>query len=213
MSRDTPHNALLLQMLSVYLLLLAFFVVLNSISHVEAARKRAVSGSLNETFAVDGRPAERTVLFTSDAGNAPSDAAMLARVGELIRTELALVQARDVIPGRLMQVTLPASSLFAPGQEAIDPLRRPLIERVARILADTPAGMRYDVDIVVGAAGSGQLATRRSAWLASIFAAAGAPPRSVAAGTDRQFPGKLTLTFHVRPRGEGRFTFGEVPAR
>lgn len=213
MPRDTPRNALLLQMLSVYLLLLAFFVVLNSISHVEAARTRAVSSSLNETFAANGRPAERTDLFTSDAGNAPSDAAMLARVGALIRTELALVEARDVVPGRVMQVTLPADSLFVPGREAIDALRRPLIERIARVLANPPASMRYDLDIILGTDDGRQLATRRSAWLASIFTAAGAPPRSIAAGTDRQSSGTLTLLFHVRPRGEGRFTFGEVPDR
>jgi flagellar motor protein MotB len=213
MSRDTPRNALLLQMLSVYLLLLAFFVVLNSISHVEAARTRAVSGSLNETFSVDGRPDERTVLFTSDAGSAPRDAAMLTRIGDLIRTELELVEARDVEPGRSMEITLPADVLFVPGRASIDPLRRPLIERIARSLADPLPGMRYDADIIVGTDGSARLSTRRAAYLASIFTVAGAPPRSVSAGTDRESPGSLKLVFHVRPLAEGRFTFGESSAR
>ena len=48
--RDAARNPLLFQILSLYLLLLAFFVLLNSISNVEKARSRAVTGSLNETI-------------------------------------------------------------------------------------------------------------------------------------------------------------------
>lgn len=213
MLRDIPRHPLLIQVLSVYLLLLAFFVVLNSISHVETARTRAVSGSLNETFAVEGRPSSRTVLFTSDAGDAPSNAGLLARIGGLIRTELAFVRTRDLEPGRIMEVTLPVDSVFVAGRESIDPLRRPLIERIARSLADPRPGVRYDVDIIVGAGDGDEMAVGRSAYLASVFAAAGAPGRSVSAGIDPVSPGSLKLTFHVRPRAEGRFTFGESSAR
>ena len=209
MLRDSRRNPLLMQMLSVYLLMLAFFVVLNSISHVELARTRAVSGSLNETFSVDGRPSKRTVLFTSSAGHAPNDAALLSRIGNLIRTELAVVRIRDVEPGRIMAVTLPADSIFVPRRAAIDPLHRPLIERVARSLAAPQPGVRYDVDILVGAGGNDELAVGRSAYLASVFVAAGAPRRSVAAGIQPGSPGTLQLVFHVRSRSEGRLVFGE----
>ena len=213
MLRDMPRNPLLVQMLSVYLLLLAFFVVLVSISHVELARTRAVSGSLNETFAADGRPAKRSELFTSNAGNAPSDAALLSRIGDLIRTELAFAEIREVESGRIMAVTLPVDSIFVPRREAIDPLRRALIERVARSLAAPLPGVRYDVDILVGAGDTAPLAVGRSAYLASVFVAADAPRRSVAAGIEPGSPGTLRLVFHVRPRTEGRFVFEETAVR
>lgn len=213
MPENSQHNSLLLQMLSVYLLMLAFFVVLTSISHVEEARTRAVSGSLNETFAVDGRPDSRTVLFTSSAGHAPRDAALLSRIGGMIRTELSVARIREIEPGRIMAVTLPAESIFVPGRKAIDPLRRPLIERVAQSLADPQPGVRYDVDILVGTGPAEELAVGRSAFLATVLVGAGTPRRSVAAGIEQGSPGVVQLLFHVRPRSEGRFVFDEAAVR
>lgn len=207
--RESARNPLLFQILSLYLLLLAFFVVLNSISHVEQARSRAVSGSLNETFAAEGRAADKTVLFTSSEGSAVADAAFTNRIGELIRTELAIAKIEEVQPGRLLSVGLPADSIFMPDRSAIDPLYRPLIERVAKAMAETRPGVRYDVDILLGAAGSDRLAVSRSAYLASVFVASGAPPRRVAAGVEHGAPGLLTLYFHVRPEAEGRVHFRE----
>jgi hypothetical protein len=193
--------------LSLYLLLLAFFVVLNSISNVEISRLQAVSGSLNETFAVDGKPAEKSVSLFSSQGNLISDAAFLSRVGNLIRTELAFATVEDVLPGRVMAVTMSADSLFIPGREAVNPLLRPIIDRVAKALINPLPGIRYDVDILVGNSPTDDLVIGRSAFLANVFAAAGSPARSIAAGIEQDSPGKLRFLFHVRPRNEARLIF------
>lgn len=207
MQRDTPRNPLLVQVLSVYLLLLAFFVVLNSISHFELARSRAVTGSLNETFSADGLPSKKTVPLVSSRGDIVSNANALSRIGNLITTELALAQVQDVEPGRTMEVSLPVESLFRAGLESIDPQHRPLIEKVARSLADPERGVRYDVDILVAGESGDDLAVGRSAFLASVFVKAGAPRRNVIAGIERNATGRLRLLFHVRPESEGRFQF------
>lgn len=213
MLRETPRNPLLIQVLSVYLLLLAFFVVLNSISHFELARTRAVTGSLNETFSADGLPSEKTVPLVSTRGDIVADTAALSRIGHLISTELALVQVQEVMPGRMMEVTLPVESMFYPGLESIDPAHRPLIEKVARALAEQSRGVRYDVDILVAGESGDDMAVGRSAFLASVFVQAGAPKRNVTAGVERNSSGKLRLLFHVRPQSEGRFKFNEEGGR
>ena len=207
MLRDAPRNPLLIQVLSLYLLLLAFFVVLNTISHVETARAKAVSGSLNETFAADGNPNRKTVKLVSSQGNVLTDAKFLSRVGNLIKTELGFAKIEEVQPGRLMAVSLSADSLFVAGQEAINPLYRPMIDRVAQALKNPSPGIRYDVDILVGSAAADNLALGRSAYLANVFAAAGSPARSIAAGIEQDSPGNLRLLFHVRPRNEARLKF------
>jgi hypothetical protein len=209
MQRETPRNPLLIQVLSVYLLLLAFFVVLNSISHFELARSRAVTGSLNETFAAEGLPTKRTVPLVSSRGDVLANAAVLSRIGELISTELSLAQVREVEPGRTMEVTVPVESLFRPGLESIDPLHRPLVEKVAKLLADTPRGVRYDLDILLTGESGDDLAVGRSAFLASVFVREGAPRRNVIAGIEHNPSGRLRLLFHVRPISEGRFRFDE----
>ena len=208
MQREEPrNNPLLMLVLSLYLLLLAFFVVLNSISNVEITRSTAVSGSLNETFAADGRPADQSVTLVSSQGNLLADTAFLSRVGSLIRTELAFATVEEVLPGRLMSVTMSADELFIPGREAVNPLLRPIIDRVAKALINPSPGVRYDVDILVGHGRTDDLALGRSAYLANVFAAAGSPARSIAAGIEQDSPGRLTFLFHVRPRNEARLVF------
>lgn len=209
MQRDSPRNPLLIQVLSVYLLLLAFFVVLNSISHFELARTRAVTGSLNETFSADGLPTPKTVQLVSTRGDVISNAAVLSRIGDLISTELALSQIREVEPGRTMEVTVPVESLFRPGMESIDPLHRPLIEKVAQSLKNPSRGVRYDVDILVTGESGDDLAVGRAAFLASVFVQTGAPRRNVIAGIEHNQSRKLRLLFHVRPEAEGRYRFDE----
>lgn len=207
MQRDLPRNPLLMLVLSLYLLLLAFFVVLNSISNVEVSRLQAVSGSLSETFANEGKPADRSARLVSSEGNLLADAGFMSRIGHLVRTELAFAKVEEVTPGRLMSVTMSADSLFIPGREAINPLHRATIDRVAKALVNPPPGVRYDVDILMGDSAADNLVIGRSAYLASTFVAAGSPARSIAAGIEQEAPGNLTLLFHVRPRGEARFVF------
>ena len=207
MLRETPRNPLLMLVLSLYLLLLAFFVVLNTISNVEVTRLQAVSGSLNETFAAEGKPTPKTVKLVSSAGNIFSDTAFLSRVGNLIGTELALATVEEILPGRLMEVTMSADSLYIQGREAINPLRRSIVDRVAKALINPSPGVRYDVDILVGDSATDGLAVGRSAFLANAFALAGSPARSIAAGIEQGAPGQLRLLFHVRPRNEARFIF------
>ncbi len=213
MQREAPRNPLLMLVLSLYLLMLAFFVVLNSISNVEVTRLQAVSGSLNETFAAEGKPHDKTITLVSSQGNVLADAAFLSRVGNLIRTELAFANVEDVLPGRLMAVTMSADSLFIPGREAINPLLRPIIDRVAKALINPLPGVRYDVEILVGNSVTDDLVLGRSALLASVFAAAGSPARSIAAGIEQDSPGQLRLLFHVRPRNEARFMFPDGGAQ
>ena len=207
MLRDAPRNPLHILVLSLYLLMLAFFVVLNSISNVEVTRLQAVSGSLNETFAAKGKPTDKSITLVSSQGNVFADAAFLSRVGNLIRTEFAFANVEDVLPGRLMVVTMSADSLFIPGREAINPLLRPIIDRVAKALINPSPGVRYDVDILVGKSATDDLVLGRSALLANVFAAAGSPARSIAAGIEQDSPGQLRLLFHVRSRNEAKLIF------
>lgn len=200
MVRDTPRNPLLLQVLSLYLLLLAFFVVLNTISHVEEARLRAVTGSLTETFSAEGIPAEETIPYTSNEGNVPEDSAFIRRIGELITTELAFAEVTEPLTGRLLEVTVPQNEIFVRDRAAIAPERRPLIEDVARAVAAPFGDLRYDVEILIGAPTGDELAIARSAYLAEVFVAAGAGQRSVLAGVVREHRGDVKLRFHVRSR-------------
>lgn len=201
MVRTIPRNPLLLQVLSLYLLLLAFFVLLNSLSATREDRLRAVKGSLSETFATTGTPATETRQLSSSAGNILSHAGFLDRIGSLVRTELAFASVRHITPGRLMEVSMPTERLFSGRRVAVDPLYRPTIVAMADALRHPRRGVRYEVEILVGAGGDRVLPGARSAYLATVFTGAGAPRRCVAAGVEYGAPGLLTLRFRVRSGG------------
>ena len=59
----------------------------------------------------------------------------------------------------------------------------------------------------MGNSATDDLVLGRSALLADVFAAAGSPARSIAAGIEQDSPGQLRLLFHVRPRNEARLIF------
>lgn len=208
MQREKPLNPLLLQILSLYLLLLAFFVVLNSIAKVDDARSNAVSGSLNSTFASRGILAQKSKLLTSSRGNVIADAATLSKVGELVQTEIALSKVTVINPGRVLEVSVPSAAIFVSGRAAINPLRRPLVDRIARTLTNPPTGVRYDVEILNGISRHDELAVTRSAYLASVFENAGIPERNVIAGVEHGAPGEVLLRFYVNPRQDSPLQFG-----
>lgn len=202
MLRALPRNPLLLQVLSLYLLLLAFFVLLNSLSAPQQDRLRAVKGSLSETFAASGTPARTTRQFTSSMGNVVAHAGFLERIGSLVRTELAFAKVRDVLPGRLMEVSMATDKLFRDANVSIDPLYRPTLEAMVAAMRQPPQGVRYEIEILVGTDGAQTLPGARSAYLATVFVSAGAPRRRVAAGVEHGSPGIVRLRFRVRPAGD-----------
>jgi hypothetical protein len=202
MLRELPRNPLLLQVLSLYLLLLAFFVVLNTMSRVVDVRLQAVSGSLNETFAAVGIPSDRAVRFTSNESELLGDAAFLRRLGSLIKTEFSIAKVTETTAGRLLEVTIAQNELFVSDANVIVPQRRPLIDNVAAALRTSRSEWFYDVEILAGAEPGNGLAMARAGSLANFFVASGVEGRRVLAGLVRGDPGSLRLRFHVRSRTE-----------
>jgi hypothetical protein len=208
--REDPRKPILLQALSLYLLLLAFFVVLNSISSVEEARSRGVVGSLNETFSSTGSPSETSRHLVSSLGDTLGRGRMLSQLGKLVKTEISLARVDQVRHGRMLEITMPVNAMFASAKAAIDPSRRRLIERIVEILQNTSRGVRYDVDILVSSGTEKVLSRKRAAFLGTVFVGVGAPILAVISGTEQGTDGKLRLRFHIRPEKITKLSFGEV---
>lgn len=203
----------LIQVLSLYLLLLAFFVILYNMSKVEQFKSGAVAESLNSAFANRGQTTKTPVALASARGRFITDPAFQQRIGELIAAEIPIAEVREVKPGSVLEARVPVDMLFE--DDDVAPARLQWIERLAGALADAPPGMRYDVDVMVGiatdidtdgdtdaqavAVGSHRtLSLARAGHLASRLVAAGAPSGHVAAGLERGDPKWVRLLFHVR---------------
>ena len=207
MPRGQQHrrDPTLVQVLSLYLLLLAFFVILFNISKVEQFKTTVVTDSLNSTFSSRGQPTKNPALLASALGIIVADPAVQQRIGQLIRAEFPISEVREIKPGSILEVRVPVDELFE--GDDVAPNRLQMTERLAGALGGAPPGMRYDVDLMVGIAADTEadvdgshraLSLARAGNLAARLVAAGAPSGHVAAGLERGDPKWARLLFYVR---------------
>ncbi|WP_404384841.1 hypothetical protein [Caenispirillum salinarum] len=184
----TRHASLSL-FLALYLMLLAFFIALIAHSTFEEQRSMRAMDSLNATFQRFGSTA--LGRFTGDAGTMVAEArAFKTTARGLFEGAIPAAKVEDVGRGRLLDVTVPAESLFEPGLAAV---RRPhlrLLDRLVAAMASPPEGYRYIMEFLTASdystgetSGAREtLALDRAGSLARTMVARGAPPDMIVAG-------------------------------
>ncbi len=198
-------------LLSLNLILLAFFILLNSLADIETDRARAVLASVNQAFNGEVEVAGHRPAVSSLLGALPEVEAKLREVGSLFESIAPSEQAKSIRRASLVQLDLPANALFEPASLRLRQGRQVLLARLAQSLRKGPVGApRYLVEILVGtgaqvaadgdaaAAGSPSLELRRAAVLAASLSAEGAPLDGLSTGL---LPGAAdSLRFVVRLR-------------
>lgn len=121
-------------MLSLKLLLLAFFILLSTMSSFEAERSRAVMESVTTTF--EGHITAVRSLPNPAAGleqleGAPS---LVDQLKSLFKQTLPAVEMETSADGRVLRVEAAASALFRPGDSRLAPGRGVFLNRLARIV-------------------------------------------------------------------------------
>ncbi len=190
--------------LALYLLLLAFFILLNSLSQLEKVKSRAVIDSVTATFApsrVSGRAAAPPA---SDAGDILAIEQAQRAIGEAVRALVPAARVEVSVPGRLMEMVLPADSLFVEGAVTVRSGRLPLLDRFVAALAALPPGYvaALDVFLTVPAADRSFPVTQtaeaaRAGALARALLARGMAERHLAVGLERGVPGEVRMQVHM----------------
>jgi hypothetical protein len=204
--------------LALYLVVLAFFIVLVSISSPEHAKSNAVMDSLTSTFTSVSPPTTLPTTFAADEGNVIAVREFQRTISEMFATRLRVVRVEEVQPGRLMRFSLPAEALFRNGQAVVRENRLPLLDRIVAALSSRPPGLRYDMEFTVGRAPApdgrpspGPTAEiDRAGAFARQMLARGAPPDSISVAVGPGDPERVSISFYVRPIDESAVPFGET---
>ena len=206
----TEGEGALVTLLSLKLLLLAFFILLNARSELEALKARAVLESVNQAF--DGRLYVETNEATLGAAVGPLDGTelFLTDVGQIFAGMLPAVY-REVTPGGgLMTLDLPASSVFARGDTRLQAGRSRLLERLnERLLQAGDEQLDYRVALLHAADPSDgaarQLKVERVARLAAYLVRGGQPADAITVGLHEAPKDFIRFEFRVRdlPVGGG----------
>lgn len=203
--------------LSLFMLVLAFFIVLTAISQREQKRAAEAIGSVAEVF----RSGDRIVVSPARRpGEAAFDPAgsFHEEMRRLLQATLPIAPLDPVQDGEVLRVTVPAHLLFRHGSAELLPRGRRLVEGVAEGLKRREQGLRYEAELVLGVGESlprganpgANLAVRRAGSFARALGEHGAPPRAIQIGLRPGDPNEAQLTFYRRddvrwkPAGDGR---------
>ena len=201
--------------LSLFLILFAFFLLLNSIAKFEETRAGLALQSLSETFAPKGHDAPRPDWLNSIEGRFIGPEEIRDKVATLIKTAFPMAKADVVLPGSTLPIVRPTENLFGPDGTTLRPEAEALFAQVARLLARNPPDYRYGADVIVGEPEPPETpvqtrAVARAGALARALTQAGAAPTEIAAGIDRRAPKDTRLVFRIRLRGEPRVDFHQL---
>ncbi len=197
--RNVRSNSNVMLLLSLKLILLAFFILLNSIANVEADKASAVIASVNQAFNGRLEAAGQLPSHSTSLGALPEVEAKLREFGSLFEAIVPSAKAREIRRAKVVRVDLPASALFETASPRLRPGRAALIQRLAESLrGGRPGAPQYRLDVLFGAGAgdSPSLARRRAAILAERLVAAGVPQGALSIGLR---PGQAdSLRFVVR---------------
>lgn len=200
-------------MTSTYLILLAFFVVLTSLSRFEPAKSEEVLKSVTTAFGTGPARYSGTDGEGEAAEGLAAAAERFREIAHLMKTAIALAKIEHLDPGRHMQITVPADSLL--DGDRLRPASVALVASIAQMLRASSGPFEHQVEFVseAGAAdiGSGS-GIRRAGALARALRAAGAPARAVSIGIEAGDPERVRFVFRSIERGRDRVTFGREAA-
>lgn len=222
---ETNKSTTVSLFLGLYLLVLAFFILLVTISTPEDVKSKAVMDSLSSAFKTILPPTSAPTAFTSKEGNFIAGENFQNQLVGLFSTEIKVVKVDVVKPGKLMRVVILADTLFFPETENIRPAQQPFMDRVVAALSGNPQGLYYEVQFVIGSAYESDkelpiglnLELRRASAFVKEMLARGAPPASLSIGLKPGDPRYVVLWFNVRypkeinPRGKTAEEEEELP--
>ena len=199
-------------LLGLYVILLAFFILLGSISQRSEGRVRAVIDGIHNTFNSESAAETGDTALGEREGEAPSPG-FLAEMGRLTATAFPLARVEQVYGSRRLQATVAVVDMFRAETAELTPSGVNLLRQIAQAMATRPSGRRYDVEfIMVGGDGEQQraLAVARATAFVEALLAAGASRDSVAIGLAPGDARVAALRFFVRPANEGRVDLREA---
>lgn len=189
--REDASAATLGLFVSIYLLLLGFFVVLNSISNQKVAKAGAVMDSVNSVFDKKFAPRASVVDFFKEPEQiAPNDDFVDEAEGKL-SSIFTMEGGYSTEGGDTLRVELPIDALFEPGSMTPRQNLSAFVQEMKKMILSEQAGERREIEFIFG---TGQkslssrpmqqqlVAMRRAGSLVNFMTTKGFPKASISTG-------------------------------
>ncbi len=192
---------------SLYIVLLAFFIMLTSMATVDKVKMQEAQESLAKAFSFMDIQADVPEFF-AEAGIDLSVTQFFNELQNIASSFVPLEKLSVYTHGNTMEIVFPAEFLFEAEQATFRETNQPFVKRVADVLARWQKGLRLEVEILVGnrrgqvrliETGHGQsLSIFRATAISNYLLEQGLSAKSLAPGLDYNGAENITLRFQVR---------------
>ena len=229
MSRaGTPHQGAqkdpnIVALLSLQLLLLAFFILLNAMSKFEDEKTRRVLESVNDTFNGQVQAVRNASTYSGAIGSLDDGRILVAELKRLFASALPATRVQQTSRANLFRLELPAAKLFEPGSAELRSGRLGLLRRISAALKQRQAlGQGFRLRWLHGVASTGDrrlaapapslLEIRRLGHVIEELLARGVAPDRLAVGVEPIGEGRMVLEIRL-PEGPAAAGEARGPAR
>lgn len=215
---EGAKNGSLLMNLSLFIMLLAFFIVLNAISTFEENKVRPIMSSVIVTFSGDAPMQEVMPSITPDPLESLREGATIERIDALFKSQITSYEAQKNESNGVMQIDLPldvfSSAIMAIGQEDLlnvspdDQLKgkKFFLPTLVSIMGSDEKGVTYRMDMILHVGDNPahmqnrepqklEQVMKRAARLAEKLETAGLGQRLISIGTEKGDESTVTLLF------------------
>ena len=192
--------------LSLFILLLAFFILLNALSTVEQGRSNRVLESVQEAFPSAYRGQIRDSMLEAEAGRAIGET-VRAAIGAVFREELPVAELTADPSGSPLFVSFPARLVYAPAAGGITPVTERVAARLAPIVNGRDGRSALKLQILFGIDAGADADDRsdsifRASEVVRAFLRAEIQPDTLSTGLEVADPTKVRLVFRGATSGE-----------
>lgn len=194
--------------LSLFLLLLAFFILLNALSTIEPGRSNRVLESVQKAFPSAYRTELGAGLPEGDPGQVIGENTR-ARIGAIFQETLPVARVTVEPNGNPIYVQAPVARVYAARAGGLTPAGRSLTAKLVPLLASPPSGSVMELEVLFSASVTDRGAAREDrarsvSDMVEAMVGFGIEPELMAAGLEPGQSDTVRFVFRTRPaRGLG----------
>ena len=211
--RGAQKDPNIVALLSLQLLLLAFFILLNAMSKFEDEKTRRVLESVNDTFNGQVQAVRNAATYSGAIGSLDGGRSLVAELKRLFTSALPATRVLQTSRANLFRLELPAAKLFEAGSAELRSGRLGLLRRISDALKQRQAlGQDFRLRWLHGVASTRDrrlaaptprlLEIRRLGHVVEELLARGVAPERLAIGVEPIGEGRMVLEIRL-PEGAG----------
>ena len=193
--RGAHKDPNIVALLSLQLLLLAFFILLNALSKFEDEKTRRVLESVNDTFNGRVQAVRNASSYSGAIGSLSDGRSLVAELKQLFTSALPTTRIQQTSRANLFRLEMPATKLFEAGSAELRSGRLGLLKRISALLKRRQSlgqgfrlrwlhGVESTRNRRLATPGPGLLEIRRVGHLAEELLARGVEPARLAIGVE-----------------------------